>query len=47
MMRLIAEGNVISKEICDEMIQIMLGQEFNESIPALLPKVGDGGQYSG
>ncbi|MBI5352884.1 MAG: serine hydrolase [Chloroflexi bacterium] len=37
MMRLIAEGRVISKEACDEMIQIMLGQEFNESIPALLP----------
>ncbi len=37
MMRLIAEGNVISKELCDEMIQVMLGQEFNESIPALLP----------
>ncbi len=37
MMRLIAEGNVVSKEICDEMIQVMLGQEFNESIPALLP----------
>ncbi len=37
MMRLIAEGKVISKEVCDEMIQIMLAQEFNESIPALLP----------
>ena len=37
MMRMIAEGKVISKEACDEMIQIMLGQEFNESIPALLP----------
>jgi beta-lactamase class A len=37
MMRLIAEGKVISREACDEMIQIMLGQEFNESIPALLP----------
>ncbi|HCR72337.1 MAG TPA: serine hydrolase [Anaerolineae bacterium] len=38
MMRLIAEGKVISQEVCDEMIQVMLGQEFNESIPALLPK---------
>jgi beta-lactamase class A len=38
MMRLIAEGKVISQEACDEMIQIMLGQEFNESIPALLPE---------
>ncbi|MFN8383229.1 MAG: serine hydrolase [Anaerolineales bacterium] len=37
MMRMIAEGKVVSKEVCDEMIQIMLGQEFNESIPALLP----------
>lgn len=38
MMKLIAEGKVISKEASDEMIQVMLGQEFNESIPALLPK---------
>jgi beta-lactamase class A len=37
MMRLIAEGRVVSKEACDEMIQVMIGQEFNESIPALLP----------
>lgn len=37
MMRLIAEGKVVSKEASDEMIQVMLGQEFNESIPALLP----------
>jgi beta-lactamase class A len=37
MMRLIAEGKVVSKEACDEMIQIMLGQELNESLPALLP----------
>jgi beta-lactamase class A len=37
MMRLIAEGKVISKEASDEMIEVMLGQEFNESIPALLP----------
>jgi beta-lactamase class A len=36
-MRLIAEGKVVSRRACDEMIQIMLGQEFNESIPALLP----------
>jgi beta-lactamase class A len=38
MMKLIAEGKVISKEASDEMIEVMLGQEFNESIPALLPK---------
>ncbi len=37
MMRMIAEGKVVSREACDEIIQIMLGQEFNESIPALLP----------
>lgn len=37
MLRLIVEGKVVSKEACDEMIQVMLGQEFNESIPALLP----------
>ena len=38
MMRLIAEGRVISKQASDEMVEILLGQEFNESIPALLPK---------
>jgi beta-lactamase class A len=37
-MRLIAEGGVVSQEASDEMIEIMLGQEFNESIPAELPK---------
>lgn len=37
MMRLIAEGKVVSQKACDEMIQILLEQEFNESIPALLP----------
>ncbi|MBI5946284.1 MAG: serine hydrolase [Chloroflexi bacterium] len=37
MMRLIAEGKAVSKEACNEMIQVLLGQEFNESIPALLP----------
>lgn len=37
MMRLIAEGRVVSKQACDEMIRVMLDQEFNESIPALLP----------
>ena len=36
-MKLIADGKVISKEASDNMIRIMLGQEFNESIPALLP----------
>jgi beta-lactamase class A len=37
MMRLIAEGRVVSRQASGEMIQVMLGQEFNESIPALLP----------
>jgi len=37
MMRLIAEGKVVSRQACDEMIGIMLRQEFNEGIPALLP----------
>lgn len=36
-MRLIAEGKVVSKEASNEMIEILLGQEFNESIPGLLP----------
>jgi beta-lactamase class A len=52
MMRLIAEGKVVSREACNEMIQVMLGQEFNESIPALLPadvkvahKTGWSGDY--
>lgn len=38
MLRLIAEGKVLSKSACDEMIQIMFGQEFDESIPRLLPQ---------
>ncbi len=38
MMTLIAEGKVVSKKASQQMIEIMLGQEFNESIPALLPK---------
>jgi beta-lactamase class A len=37
-MRLIAEGKVVSKQASERMIEIMLGQEFNESIPARLPK---------
>jgi len=37
-MKLIAEGRVVSKEASKEMIGILRGQEFNESIPALLPK---------
>ena len=37
MLKLIAEGKVVSQQACDEMIHVLLGQEFNESIPALLP----------
>jgi len=37
MMKKIAEGKVVSKSASHEMIQVMLRQEFNESIPALLP----------
>lgn len=51
-MRAIAEGRVVSKQASDEMIGIMLGQEFNESMPALLPnsvkvahKTGWTGEY--
>jgi beta-lactamase class A len=36
-MRLIAEERVVSAQASREMIDIMLGQEFNESIPASLP----------
>ena len=37
MMKLIAKGKAVSRKVCDEMIEVMFGQEFNESIPALLP----------
>ena len=37
-MQLIAEGKVVSPDASETMIQVLLGQEFNESIPALLPK---------
>lgn len=37
-MQLIAEKKVVSEQASEEMIEIMLGQEFNESIPGLLPK---------
>jgi beta-lactamase class A len=36
-MRLLAEEKVISQAASQEMVHILLGQEFNESIPALLP----------
>ena len=37
-MQLIAEKKVVSTQASEKMIEILLGQEFNESIPALLPK---------
>ena len=37
-MKLLAEKRVVSTRASKKMIEIMLGQEFNESIPALLPK---------
>lgn len=36
-MDLIARRKVVSEEASQQMIDILLGQEFNESIPALLP----------
>jgi beta-lactamase class A len=36
-LKLIAEKEVVSVQASERMIQILLGQEFNESIPALLP----------
>lgn len=37
-MKLIAEKKVVSEGAAEKMIDILLGQEFNESIPALLPE---------
>lgn len=36
-MKLIAEKKVVSEQASEKVIEILLGQEFNESIPALLP----------
>jgi beta-lactamase class A len=38
-MDLIARKKVVSEEASQAMIEILLGQEFNESIPALLPNL--------
>ncbi len=38
-MDLIARKKVVSEEASQAMIEILLGQEFNESIPALLPNI--------
>jgi len=37
-MKLIAEKKVVSEPASEKMIKILLDQEFNESIPAFLPK---------
>ena len=36
-MQLIAKKKVVSEQASETMIEILLGQEFNESVPALLP----------
>ena len=36
-MQLLAEGKVVSKQASEKMVEILLGQEFNESLPARLP----------
>ncbi len=37
LMKCIAEGKAVSSEVSGEMVRILLGQEFNEGIPAGLP----------
>jgi beta-lactamase class A len=37
-MKLIAAKKVVSEQASEKMIEILLGQELNESIPAMLPK---------
>ena len=37
-MTLIAEKKVVSQQASESMLEILLGQEFNESIPALIPQ---------
>ena len=38
LLRLIAEGKVYSQEACDEMLDILLDQQYRSGIPAGLPK---------
>ncbi len=38
MLELIAAGKIVSPSACEAMIRILSAQEFNESIPALLPR---------
>jgi len=37
-MKLLVEKKIVSEQASETMIEILLGQEFNESIPASLPK---------
>jgi beta-lactamase class A len=37
-MKFLAEKKVVSQQASETMIELLFGQEFNESIPALLPK---------
>jgi beta-lactamase class A len=37
-LRRIAERRAVSPKVSDEMVKVMLGQQFNEGIPAGLPK---------
>lgn len=38
LLRLIAEGKAYSQKVCDEMLEILLDQQFRSGIPAGLPK---------
>src|SRR5918912_3079542 len=38
LLRLIAEGKAVSQQACDEMLKIMLEQQYRSGIPAGLPK---------
>lgn len=38
MLRLIADGRAYSQRVCDEMLEILLDQQFRSGIPAGLPK---------
>ena len=38
LLRLIAEGRAVSQKACDEMLKIMLDQQYRGGIPAGLPK---------
>lgn len=38
LLRLIAEGKAVSPQACDEMLKIMLDQQYRSGIPAGLPK---------